>query len=397
MDIRHLTRKLIAIAVLSTLMACGGGDPALPASAPTSAGQLSGSPPHETRRNSLAVPSRVRAASLPAELTSKELLDWAEYKFPSIFPKGAQSYSLNHQGVDYTVRSYPGDRHLGVTPTGAIYGLGDYTNHVLQGFGIILDWAQQIRADECGVYPDHCNSNPGGSYNECVDPSLSARPAGFKVHLVYHASGTMSGEWTADSEVKGNEAFEGQDARRTDTTTSGSQIINGFAVTSVTRVSSFERVGSSGLLETLGDITEVTTGGVSIPGLPPQPGTQLKTRTVLAPAADSRQFTLAVGQSASRTDSSTSTVIESSSGVPPVGSVTTGTTARTWSFESKESITVPGGTFSTCRYRETSAGSSTIVWYIVGKGIAARSEATANGRTQVMLLKAGSTYNGAPL
>jgi Tol biopolymer transport system component len=54
---------------------------------------------------------------------------------------------FNFQGVDYTIRAYPGDRYLGITSTGAVYGLGDFTGGQLASFGSKADYAALALAD----------------------------------------------------------------------------------------------------------------------------------------------------------------------------------------------------------------------------------------------------------
>jgi hypothetical protein len=122
----------------------------------------------------------------------------------------------------------------------------------------------------------------------------------------------------------------------------------------------------------------------------PLPGTTSETKTVNSPGVDNREFTLALGQSVTQTTSTTSTILAGAG----QGTVTTAQVSTTHTFEARETIMVLNRSFETCRYRVTSADSpgATTIWFIVGKGIPARS--VTDGQT--LSLKSG-TYNGVPL
>lgn len=66
--------------------------------------------------------------------------------------------------------------------------------------------------------------------------------------------------------------------------------------------------------------------------------------------------------------------------------------------KAKESVTVPAGTFNTCRYRVSDADGSSpsTMWLIVGKGIMAKSLTQTTQGAQTIQLKSG-TYNGGAL
>jgi hypothetical protein len=118
-----------------------------------------------------------------------------------------------------------------------------------------------------------------------------------------------------------------------------------------------------------------------------------------APVRRNLEFHLALGQTASITSTSTTTTLEYSGlpGEPP--GPTTSTTTETYTFEAKENVDVPAGSYLACRDRlngdNTSSYSTT--WYIVGKGVPVKSQTTVNSvATDTQQLKSG-TYNGAPL
>lgn len=134
-------RRLLTIAALLT--ACGGG----------------GDDAGETRsfvRRLAAVSPTERIASVAPGVDAEALLDWAQWKFPALFPQGAATVDIEHQGVAYAVRAYPGGNYLGVSRQGEVWGLGGYTGGQLQSFGPVAGYAAQVRADRCGVYADRC-------------------------------------------------------------------------------------------------------------------------------------------------------------------------------------------------------------------------------------------------
>lgn len=142
-------RSLGAIACLALawlLSACGGGVDEPPGARAFVAQIATQAAP---RRGALFTPQAHLeagdATSVPP--TADETLDWAEDKFPSLFPKGPQSFALQHLGVSYTVRAYSNGNHLGITGNGAVFGLGPFTGGALQALGNISDYAAQIRAD----------------------------------------------------------------------------------------------------------------------------------------------------------------------------------------------------------------------------------------------------------
>lgn len=136
---------VFCLALAAGLTACGGGgaDPDTRAFV----AQIATQPAPERRVLAAAPAVPAAAAAATALPTADDALDWAEYKLPTLFPKGPPSVALQHLGVSYTVRAYPNGNYLGITANGAVFGLGPFTGNVLQGFGTIGDYAAQIGAD----------------------------------------------------------------------------------------------------------------------------------------------------------------------------------------------------------------------------------------------------------
>lgn len=97
-----------------------------------------------------------RAASVAPGVDADTLLDWAQWRYPELFPPGPATVDLVHDGVAYAVRSYAGGNHLGVSRQGEVWGLGGYTAGRLQSFGPVAQYAAQVQADRCRVYASRC-------------------------------------------------------------------------------------------------------------------------------------------------------------------------------------------------------------------------------------------------
>lgn len=391
-------RLLSAVALAALLTACGGGtDERTGARAFVAQIATQSASSSVPDRRLLAAAPTVRATAVAATTmpTANETLDWAEYKFPTLFPKGPQSFPLDFQGVRYTVRAYSTGNFLGITADGAVFGLGPFTNNVLQGFGNISDYATQIRADACLVNPSSCNpteAQPLGPLNDCIDPAAATLPTGYRLRATWTLTAPQSsGESTTDTLINGPDTFDGKAAIRSTTTTTTSFTVQGFTSTTTATVQTYQQVIGNGFLRTLGLLSDSETPAF-FPGLPP---TRTSTRVVFDPASVNVEFSLQPGQSITVTERATVTTTLPV-GTPPSTSSSTDTTL----FERREQVTAGGRTFNACRYRETSAGSTdvTTVWYIVGRGIPARSESrdAAGTVTSVLELKS-ATINGVPI
>jgi hypothetical protein len=162
MNTKHiLVRRIATVITCLLLSSCGGGvENQAP---PPAALQFV----KDMRAHALAVaPANSNATAGPTATTNRTVtadmvLDWAEFKFAELFPKAiAQKFpAVVYEGTTYNARAYTGawgTRYLGITPDGRIFGLGDFTNNVLQGFETIAVWAAQVTADRCAVSAADC-------------------------------------------------------------------------------------------------------------------------------------------------------------------------------------------------------------------------------------------------
>lgn len=392
-------RFAVAVAAAVVLSACGGGgDDDARAGALELASRATPDAPHSDRLRTLSATPRTSAPPVTV-ITNAELFAFAQTQFPTLFPGTPQQLSVPYQGKTYDVRAYSNGNYIGITNTGEVYGLGSYTANQLVSFGTLASLT-------CSVAPARCQPPPTtGRLNECIDPRSASLPTGFRMHLVYvfTSGGPVANfEFTSDTVVDGSATFEGQSAVQV-TTTSRNSIttslggLGSSTTNSVTTTKSYEQPGSNGLLKTLGHLSDtVATTTTSIPGSPFQPPpTTITTRgkTVATPPFENVEFTLAAGQSVDKTITLVTTVLEPAA--PP--QTTTSSTRHT--YEARETITVQGRSFDTCRYKVATIGGTdvTTTWYIVGKGVPARVQSSAGSVSSTTELKQGSTYDGQPL
>lgn len=395
------TRTALALAAASLLLAsCGGGESSTATAASIGirefAARVQATPATELRRSALNV------ASLPPTerpeavvVDAKALFDWAEFIYPTLFPKGPQNVPFAYLGVNYTIRAYPNGNYLGLTDTGQIYGLGPFNGNQLTTYGRLSDYAARIQADECKVYPSNCVNNPPvGQINECTMTASAALTIGLRLITRYETvvSGTTSTTDT-DSLVDQNTTFEGQSVVRSSSTSTTTTAVSGQNITSTGNVKSYDQVGTGGMIRRIGNEAVATSGGFIVMGIP-LGGVTTNSRTVFNPADSNVEFTLTAGQSLSKTTTQT---VTSSSSIDPTPRVDSSSFTATHTFERRESIVVRGKNYDTCRYRQNeSNGAVTTQWVIVGKGVPARIEGVSGGSTSLSELVSGS-INGAPL
>ena len=394
-------KSLIVLAASGLLTACGGGDK-------TEDGvvQFASQIASQTRAYALkadvesTLPISFQAVGAtasttdPAAVTATMVLDWAQFKFPELFPKAlAQTFpAVVYNGVVYNARAYSGPwgiRYLGITLDGRIFGLGDFTNQALQQFDSIRVWATQVVADRCGVNPASCGTSaPAGPLNDCTMPAAQALATGSRFIATYETSGSSISRFTTDSTVRGASTFEGQSAIRIEGRMEGTSTSSGQTITIVNEANSYSQDGGNGFVRNLGSLNKSTTSGAF--------GSQVSNfKTVLTPGELNAEFSIQPGQSITLSGTATSTI----DGLPGFSSSNT----STFTFVVRENLTVRGKAYATCRYTERDINDTSSVvtsWFVRGKGVPVRIEDTNTSggvtTTEVTELVSGS-INGAPI
>jgi len=379
--------------MLSALLAaCGGGDGS-PRHADAGALELDRQFAYSAEA-AVSTPSGDQKRALAATLNDIQgTLDWAEWRYADLFPKGPASFPLTYLGVPYTVRGYNTGNYLGITANGDIFGLGPFTNQVLTAYGHVADYAANVRADACNVDPRSCPEPSDPGLNECADPLWATLPEGHRVMALYDVELPVGRyELRLDYQVLGAATFQGRTTTQVSLSSLTTLAANGPGAGrgpfSELKVESFMTPLANGIWLELGDRSLNREG--SDPSSPAQ--LEIQTQTVNDPPVPTSQFALRAGQSITLNTNKTLSVLQ------PVGQAPfTLPSSVTYTFEQRETIAVGGKSYDTCRYREVEAGvpEVTTSWFIVGRGVAALIEsrsATAVTRYQI---KSG-TYRGTP-
>jgi hypothetical protein len=362
------SRLALSLAALSLVAACGGESSA-PMSAQEFAAAIRPDAPRSDRLRALGVGGG-STASAATTITSDQLFQWARLTYPDLFPGTPATLTVPYEGKVFDVRAFPNGNYLGVSG-GVAYGLGSFTGGNLQNFGAVQSFADLV-CSKVNCTPTSGGGGGGtGSLNGCTQGFSEAMRTGNTYRVVYLSSVLVTpastGEYTIDGVVNGSATFEGAAATKVTTTTRGSQ----FGVAVDATVLSYHTSTGNDLTRTLG--TEVT---ATVQGFP----ATIKA-VYTAPASVNDEFTLGLGSSLTKTETVTSsTAIQ---GLPFPTPPTTNTSSSTYTFEARESVSVQGRTWDTCRYRNTTAGSTghTLSWFIYGKGRAAKIEGYSAGGT----------------
>ncbi|WP_395702220.1 hypothetical protein [Aquabacterium sp.] len=316
-------------------------------------------------------PGAAAAAATSSSITNDQVFAWAQLTYPELFPGVPAPFSgIVYQGKTFTGQGYANGNYLAVA-NGEAWGLGPFTNQVLTNFGKVQNYAELVCAlIDCGR---------SGPANACTMPQNEALLAGSRLVTTYvrntFVPAASTDEFTGTVVVDGPSTFQGQAVvMMTSTTAIGSTPVAGS-------VKTYLQAGNGGLVRTLGTDTSTSGSGPT-------------TRVVFDPALQNSEFTLQPGQALTKTASMSTTQLNPT--LPAVAS----TRSTTYRFEARESVTVQGRSYDTCRYREVPVGGATVTtrWNIVGSGIPARIETrdAASVLQQRVELKSG-TMNGAPL
>lgn len=188
--------------------------------------------------------------------------------------------------------------------------------------------------------------------------------------------------------------FEGASAREVTAVTTGTNTVAGMSVAVDTQTKAYQTAVSSG---------EVTQYGAVVRATTPVAGFNLTTdsRTVYSPPWVDRRFTLNQGQTLTQTYTGTTTVTSASPfpGVPGTSTTTTTTITQHIRFVGIESVTVPAGTFSACKFEDTDPAaptSLTTTWLAVGHGSVVKTVGTSTAGTQTIVATSILINGAAP-
>jgi len=364
---RNLIGKVggvIGLAVASVLLAsCGGGDGSSPTAPAAAAAQTMGLAP-----------------GLSAQEAAEDLMDVAEVRYYPYF----KGHATTQSSGPFAYRYYP--------ITGVYLGVvvADGTQYQLNGVYVM---GGAFGAAPTYVGPLTAFLNPvdltsTGTDNGCDSPSDYASSGMRIVVARAYSSGSFVGTRTTDSTVGAMTTFQGYPTREVDiTVTSTTQA----GATATTAIKTYSNVIGDGEVTSYGSTSRNT-------ALSQSSGWTIVSTidTAWIPPFVDRQYRLATGQSVAQTQTWTGvyTVSYSGSGAPGPSTSTNTTTLRTiTTYVGRETITVPAGTYETCKYEVITPGTSSTAgspyllgsiqtsWTIVGTGIQVQSTSSSPAST----------------
>ena len=373
-----LKRTCLALAIAATLAACGGGESTDATVTPQAAKET-------LRMKALAV----SGSQIPAAEVARQLMDFAETSiFKSYFPGHPTTQSFG----PFLYRAYSNGVLLGVAsgndPT---YPDGV---HVMGGpFGNSPVFEGPVTAFITPVDPNAGGGGTTGANNGCYDLSFDETP-GSRIVIDFAYSGAIGGNENVDTLVGNLTTFEGNSAREiavktrgTHTSAAGSLAIN---------------TDNKVYLKKTGD-AEVTQYGALLTSSSVVSGFTLTTtsKTVWSPPWVDKQYGLALG--GTYTYSQTGNITTTTGGLFGLPGSTTTTpfsSTQTVTYVSRESVTVPAGTYNACKFQSTTPGSTDVTsqWVIVGKGVPVQTITTNAAGAVTQTIQATSiTFNGQRL
>ncbi len=216
-----------------------------------------------------------------------------------------------------------------------------------------------------------------GSASECFNEAQIK--AGTTYLLNYVSSGALTGTSSTSGTVGSATTFNGQANVLPVTQTVTTQYTAPTAVSVNLQMTSYQRIEGFDVLSygSVGTLSAPVVGTV-------------ETRIVFNPAARDKRYTLSAGSTYTLTQSGTTTVT-------PPGTSSSTTTSTLVTYVGQETITVPAGTYTTCKFTDTTAGATTTTWIVKGKGVLAKSTTPSELGVVTMQLQASSRLNGAPI
>lgn len=357
MNLRRSTLALAAATTLGTLAACGGGT-----EAPTT--QMPAAAAAAMRLKAQAV----RASAVSPDEAARQLMDFAETTFPEYFPEHQATLTFG----PFRYRAYSTGVLLGVVvssdPAYVLNGV-----YVMGGtFGSSPLYVGMLTQYITPVDPD---PGPGpGANNGCYDLGL-LETQGTRLQVNYRHTGFATGDSTTDSTVGGLTTYQGRQARESQYAVTSTLTASGVTTTTELSGKSYElRTGDAEVTH----FGSVMTGAFAFQGMNGTTTTQL----VFEPPWVDQTAGLALGASYTYTESGTTTVTTSIPGFPSVPQVSTFSSSETVRFAAREQVTVPAGTYATCKFEYLEGATVTSThWVIDGKGIPVKMVDGTDGQT----------------
>lgn len=208
--------------------------------------------------------------------------------------------------------------------------------------------------------------------------------------LDYAITGSATGTTRTNMTVSGGKSFNGQNGLieffQDQTTTYSAPATLASAGTIPTQSRFYFTENGSVETEYGGTIaTSASVAGITI---------STNTTVTYNPAIVDRRFTLAAGASSTYSTTTTTTSTTNFGSTPAVNSTET----TTVTYVGQESITIPAGTFTACKFTVTTPGGTATEWFGKGNGAPLQfTSRTSDGAAIVVSMTAATRINGAPL
>lgn len=181
--------------------------------------------------------------------------------------------------------------------------------------------------------------------------------------------------------VGGTTTFEGNSAVLYTAKTTGTNTVGGQTLAVDTSSNNYSKRTGTGEVTNYGSVITATQAifGFNV---------STETKVVWSPPWKDLRYGMAVGDTIVQTYSGSTTITTGGFGGAP-GSTTTNITpvSNTVKFVGIETVTVPAGTYRTCKFQEWATATPaqvTTSWLLLGKGLLAKSEAVTTEGTQLI-------------
>jgi hypothetical protein len=205
--------------------------------------------------------------------------------------------------------------------------------------------------------------------------------AGTTIQTIYSYAGPITGTQQVDVTVGGNTTFEGNTAVLYTAKTSGTNTVAGQTLAVNTTGNYYNKKTGTAEVTNYGAVitAQQTIAGFSVP---------TETKIVWSPPYKDQRYTLTLGQSITQSYSGSTTITSGGLlGSPGSSTVSITPVSNVVKFVAVETITVPAGTYKTCKMQEwatATPSSITTSWLIYGNGIQVKSEAVTATGTQTI-------------
>lgn len=236
--------------------------------------------------------------------------------------------------------------------------------------------------------PAPAPSAGAGAASECFN--IAWYTPGTTAVLDYAITGSATGTTRSSMTVSGGKTFNGQTGLleffQDQTTTYSAPATLASAGTIPTQSRFYFSENGSVETEYGGTIaTSVTVAGISV---------STNTTVTYAPVVNDRRFTLAVGGTSTWATTLTTTSVTNFGSTPATNTSET----TTVTYVGQESLTVPAGTFTACKFSVATSSGTHTEWFGKGNGAPLQQTSKASDGTAIVLsLTAATRLNGAPL